>query len=289
MNFSPNACALIDNANNIAVRLTHNIIHPIHLFFGALNGEKQINKELKDYFLNDVDKTVDNLLSGNFELKIEEYEKLKVDNLNVVNISQSTKNVLNEAKRLAELHKEHGQIFINEGHILRAVFNSDDETIHDYLSNFDKDRMLSIIASPRDMTVNLEDWIEAECIEGVIVRKVSENEKQMVRDFVFENFYERWTNTIDYGLQFDDIPIYIALIDGNIVGFAGYNISKQRKGYFGPLGVLKKYRGRKIGQSLLNLCLSDMKKIGYKFCIIGNASTFEFYEKACGAEVIPIS
>jgi hypothetical protein len=59
----------------------------------------------------------------------------------------------------------------------------------------------------------------------------------MVREFVLKNFYERWAKTIEYGLGLDDITIYIALLDENIVGFAGYNISKQRKGYFGPLGL----------------------------------------------------
>lgn len=86
----------------------------------------------------------------------------------------------------------------------------------------------------------------------------------------------------------DDIPIYIALIDSNIVGFAGYNISKQRKGYLGPLGVLRAYRERGIGKALVNACLIDMKKLGFKTCIIGNGSSIEFYEKACGAKNIPI-
>lgn len=99
---------------------------------------------------------------------------------------------------------------------------------------------------------------------------------------------ERWAKTIDYGLELDDIPIYIALIDNNIVGFAGYNISKQRKGYFGPVGVLREYRARKVGQALLNACLLDMKRLGFMTCIIGNASSIEFYEKACGAKIIPI-
>jgi N-acetylglutamate synthase-like GNAT family acetyltransferase len=138
------------------------------------------------------------------------------------------------------------------------------------------------------MIVNLNNDYTINSIKGVSVRKVTENDKNSIREFVLKNFYERWTKIIDYGLELDDIPIYIALIDNNIVGFAGYNISKQRKGYFGPLGVLRVYRDMKIGQSLVNSCLSDMKKLGFKTCIIGNASSIEFYEKACGAKIIPL-
>jgi hypothetical protein len=44
----------------------------------------------------------------------------------------------------------------------------------------------------------------------------------------------------------NDTPIYIAIINNNIVVFAGYNTSKKRKEYFGVLEILRTCREKKL-------------------------------------------
>lgn len=286
--FSPRAYSLIEYAGIYAMEYKCNSIHPIHIFLGALKMDYNLNNELKSIY--QVDAGIINSIFDSIELKnaCNEYVALKTNNSSLINISLLTKNILFDAKKISELYEEHGQIYVNDSHILRAIFNSDDKATKQYLSKVDKDIILSVTASSKDMIVDLNKQFTINDIEGVTIRKVTENDKDALSEFVLKNFYDRWAKTIQYGLALNDMPIYIAIIDDKPVGFAGYNISKQRKGYFGPLGVLRNYRDVKIGQALLNACLIDMKKLGFKTCIIGNASSIEFYQKSCGAIVIPL-
>jgi N-acetylglutamate synthase-like GNAT family acetyltransferase len=287
--FTKRAIELIKYASNIAKESDFNSIHPVHLFLGELKIDCEVTNELKSIIDEDTTTIKYKLNSAILEKVSNEYVRIKIDDTTITNISNLTKDILFEAKRTAALYEEHGQVFVSDGQILKAVLNCDDKLTTESLNNFDKDLIFSIAISPRDMRVNLDKDFKIKLIENVCIKKVTNEDKEMLREFVMENFYERWAKTVDYGLTLDDIPIYIALINSNIVGFAGYNISKKRKGYFGPLGVLKAYRDKKIGQSLLNICLIDMKKLGFKTCIIGNAGSIEFYEKACGAKIIPLN
>ena len=289
INFAPNALKLIKYADILARQSNFNAIHPVHLFMGALKVDCEIGDELKTMVFIDEKSIEANLNKSIVEKNFSECLQIKDKDSVRVNISLLTRDILLEAKRITELYEEHGQIFVNDGQILKAVLNSEDELTKKCLKELDKDLIISIMASPRDMIVDLNNDFTMDYIEDISIRKVRDNDKKVVREFVLEKFYERWTKTIDYGLTLEDIPIYIAIHDNNIVGFAGYNISKQRKGYFGPLGVLKSYRDRKIGQALVNACLIDMKQLGFETCIIGNAGSIEFYEKACGARIVPMT
>lgn len=288
INFTPRAFELIKCADDIAKKNNFNAIHPVHLFLGALKIDCEVNNELKTIISVDETSIKSNLNLSILEKVYREHAQIKDENSTTINISLLTKDIFLEAKRKTELYEEHGQIFVNDGQILSAVLNSEDEVTQQCLRNLDKDLAISIIASPRDMIVSLNGEFTINSTGDISIRKVTDKDKDEVREFVLKKFYERWAKTIDYGLELEDIPIYIALRDNNIVGFAGYNISRQRKGYFGPLGVLRAYRDRKIGEALLNACLIDMKQLGFETCIIGNASSIEFYEKACGARIIPI-
>ena len=59
--------------------------------------------------------------------------------------------------------------------------------------------------------------------------------------------------------------------------------------YFGPTGVRKDMRGKGIGKALLLRCLYSMYERGYNYAIIGWVGPAEFYQKACGATMIPDS
>jgi len=260
----------------------------MHIFIGAFKMDDNLNHDLKSRY--QVDAEIISSIFSSEELKntCNEYVELKTINSSLINISLLTKKILFDAKVISELYEEHGQIYVNDNHILQAIFNSDDKATKQYLSKVDNHLLLSIIASSKDMIVDLNKQFTIKGIKGVTIRKVTEDDKDALSEFVLKNFYDRWAKTIQYGLDLKDIPIYIAIIEDNPIGFAGYNISKQRKGYFGPLGVLRRYRDMKIGQALLNACLIDMKKLDFKTCIIENVSSIEFYQKSCGATVISL-
>lgn len=52
------------------------------------------------------------------------------------------------------------------------------------------------------------------------------------------------------------------------------------------MGTAKNNRVKGVGRELLHRCLSDMKKIGYEYAIIGQAGPIEFYEHTCNAKLI---
>jgi len=125
-------------------------------------------------------------------------------------------------------------------------------------------------------------------INSHLVRKVNKNEISKLVHFIDNNFSNEWSQTIKEAFPLSKPPIYIALDNnGDIVGFAAYDIYKNKKGYFGPMGVALSNRVKGIGYSLLHHCLKDMSDIGYEYAIIGDAGPIEFYEKACNAVVIP--
>ena len=60
-----------------------------------------------------------------------------------------------------------------------------------------------------------------------------------------------------------------------------------RRGFFGPAGVREDLRGQGLGAALLLRCLHSMREMGYAYAVIGGVGPAEFYEKVCGAFVIP--
>ena len=94
---------------------------------------------------------------------------------------------------------------------------------------------------------------------------------------------------VENGFTNGNIPIYIAIDGGEIIGFAGYDIVRNKKGLFGPMGTSFTKRIQGIGYTLLHYCLKEMKEIGYEYAVIGQAGPIEFYEKSCNAVVIPKS
>ena len=89
---------------------------------------------------------------------------------------------------------------------------------------------------------------------------------------------------ISKGTFIDSAMVSYKLIPETIVGFACYDVAS--KGIFGPVGVREDYRGKGIGKTLLLTSLLAMKKEGYAYAIIGDASSIEYYYKSVGATII---
>ncbi|MEJ9232798.1 GNAT family N-acetyltransferase [Peribacillus butanolivorans] len=181
--------------------------------------------------------------------------------------------------------KKYNQTYINEGHLLKALITTN--VIDSFLSDEDSKIILTLGTTSRDMITHLGNYIFPK-INSHIIRKVNNNDATNLVPFVESNFSKEWSQTIREAFLLSEPSIYIALDNkGEIVGFAGFDIYKNKKCYFGPMGVSVSNRISGIGYSLLHNCLKDMSDVGYEYAIIGAAGPIEFYEKACKAVVIP--
>ena len=120
---------------------------------------------------------------------------------------------------------------------------------------------------------------------GVHVRRLDAWDRTPLRKFVQQHFGDGWASEAEFAFD-GGHPItgFVAVKDGEIVGFAVYETS--RRGFFGPTGVRPDMRKRSIGASLLFRCLRAMREMGYAYAIIGGVGPAEFYEKTCGAKII---
>ncbi len=120
---------------------------------------------------------------------------------------------------------------------------------------------------------------------GITVRRAEPWERSPFRAFIEDEFNERWADEAETAFSHLPISAYVAVRDGGIVGFGAYECT--RRNYFGPTGVREELRGQGIGAALLLRCLEAMGQLGYAYAVIGGVEHTEFYEKVCGAFVIP--
>jgi predicted N-acetyltransferase YhbS len=120
---------------------------------------------------------------------------------------------------------------------------------------------------------------------GVSVRRADPWDRARYRAFVEGTFGELWTVEADLAYRQSPITAYVAERDGALIGFAAYECT--RRGFFGPTGVKPEERGQGVGAALLLRCLESMREMGYAYAIIGGVGPREYYEKTCGAFVIP--
>lgn len=135
-----------------------------------------------------------------------------------------------------------------------------------------------------DMITNLTRLPREQEYEAFRIKRVFVGEKPRVLAFIRENFSEGWVNEAECALL--QHKCFIAVKDGSILGFACYDATA--KGYFGPIGVLEKTRGKGVGTALLLRTLTCMREEGYGYAIIGWVDDAEqFYRKTVNAEWIP--
>ncbi|OCA90030.1 GNAT family N-acetyltransferase [Pradoshia sp. D12] len=265
----------------IEAKRTTNIIYPVHLVLGMLLERTGVcaelsikNPELRELLV----KRIKEVYSNTYEHGIS-YEPFKM------NISLSTNQVLIHASNRM---KRFNQIYLNEGHLSDAIFKSKDFSTYSILDGLDVSSILGIMSSPRDMAVPLKDYEFLSILTSNInYRKAEPNDAASLKVFVESEFGARWLDSIENGFLKDNIPIFIALDDNQIIGFACFDVVRKRKGLFGPMGTTLSNRVQGIGFILLHHCLREMQEIGYEYAIIGQAGPLEFYEKACNAVVIP--
>ncbi len=142
-----------------------------------------------------------------------------------------------------------------------------------------------------DMLARLYDlpspapYVERVMATGVAVRRAEPWDRVRFRRFVTEHFGELWSVEADRAFNHSPITAYVATEGAEIFGFGVYECT--RRGFFGPTGVREDRRGRGVGAALLFRCLESMREMGYAYAVIGGVGPAEFYEKICGAFVIP--
>jgi GNAT superfamily N-acetyltransferase len=138
-----------------------------------------------------------------------------------------------------------------------------------------------------DMLVKLYTLPELEPIlkqqrqAGIDIRRGLALEKQLVLDWVKQNFNQNWGSECDIAFTRQPVSCFIAVEQGRLIGFACHDATY--KNFFGPTGVSEQARGRGVGKALLLACLHAMKAQGYAYAIIGWVGPADFYAKAVGA------
>ena len=269
---------IFNRAENEARSAKSDVLMPSHMLLAFLQEKTGVFGEIS---LNShIDVTLirsENInLTENSEGKIKSpYFKIPITN-EVVKIIEESISYM----------KRYNQIYLNEGHVLRALIDSD--KVDEYLSNEQKNILLNLGTTARDLIVNLDNYEFPE-ISSDRIRKVAQDDRHSLVEFVEKNFSTEWSHTIKGAFSQEQPSIFIALSESEeIIGFAAYDVYKDKKGYFGPMGVSINKRASGIGYLLLHHCLAAMKETGYAYAILGGAGPIEFYEKACQAVVIPL-
>lgn len=142
-----------------------------------------------------------------------------------------------------------------------------------------------------DMLVRLYDLpdarphVERAAGAGFTVRRAEPWDRDRMRQFATQCFGELWAVEADRAFNHSPITGFVATRGPEVVGFGVYECT--RRGFFGPTGVREALRGHGVGTALLLLCLESMRELGYAYAVIGGVGPIEFYEKVCGAFVIP--
>jgi mycothiol synthase len=94
---------------------------------------------------------------------------------------------------------------------------------------------------------------------------------------------EGWAWEVEQSLDRAGAGCYVAVRDGEILGFAAYGAN--RPSWFGPMGTAPAAEGLGVGRVLLRRCLADQRAAGHATAQIGWAGPIGFYSKAVAARL----
>jgi mycothiol synthase len=92
-----------------------------------------------------------------------------------------------------------------------------------------------------------------------------------------------WAWEVAQSLGRDGAGCWVAVRDGEILGFAAYGAN--RPSWFGPMGTAPAAEGLGVGRVLLRRCLADQRAGGHDTAQIGWAGPVAFYSKTVGARL----
>ena len=141
-----------------------------------------------------------------------------------------------------------------------------------------------------DMAVDLQhtdpDTREVEkrlAEEGMVLRRAEPGDIEATAELALTYFSTGWHYEVSETARFDPPPLFIALDNGRVVGFAAYDVTGRSR--FGPTGTRPDYRRRGIGAALLKMCLRSMRDRGDNRAEISWAGPLGFYARAVDARI----
>ncbi|WP_246483777.1 GNAT family N-acetyltransferase [Heyndrickxia vini] len=254
------------------------VLQPVHLLIACLNEKTGVLGEIS------MKANIDKSLMKNRIIELRKTQNQNITESDFFNIAVTVE-VIEVFRTAIHYMEKYNQVYLNEGHLLKALITT--EVMDSFLTDENKEIILALGTNSRDMITHLGKYTFPK-VDSPLIRRANSKDENNIVNFVDKNFSKEWSQTIRTAFLLDDPSIYIAYDNyKEIIGFAAFDIYKNRKCYFGPMGVTKSYRIKGIGYALLHHCLKDMKEIGYEYAVIGGAGPIEFYEKACNAVVIP--
>ncbi|MGF2616705.1 GNAT family N-acetyltransferase [Rossellomorea vietnamensis] len=254
-------------------------VEPLDLFLGAALVKKGTLLEM--YLL--VEEEIHDLLV----LKRAKEEMSLTHKDFSTSISKRTEQVW---KRALEIMNNYNQQYLNEGHVIKAFYQLWSEDERRFLKELPHERIKAAVTTARDLLVSMNTYSKKEFKSGqAVIERAGKKDQQAVLKFVEENFGGSWTESIHNGFLQKEIPIFLAWDGASLIGFSSYDVYRGQKGIYGPMGVLKDARNSRVGSRLLHEALQDMKEKRYAYIVLGEAGPIEYYEKECGAALIPLS
>ncbi|MBN1341066.1 MAG: GNAT family N-acetyltransferase [Phycisphaerae bacterium] len=119
---------------------------------------------------------------------------------------------------------------------------------------------------------------------GAHVRRAEPTDRSSLKAWVSQHFPGGWSLEADLAFDETPIPIWVAIRNARLVGFALYDADLFTGG-FGPTGVAEEARGLGVGGALMLRTLADMQARGYGECEIAWVGPVGFYAHTCGARI----
>jgi len=119
--------------------------------------------------------------------------------------------------------------------------------------------------------------------EGIALRRATPEEIPAVSAFAANGFSAMWRAETADAARFDPPALFVALSQGEIIGFAAYDVTGEDR--FGPMGTRPDYRQRGIGEALLRMCLRSIRDRGSATAEISWAGPLAFYARAVDARI----
>lgn len=119
--------------------------------------------------------------------------------------------------------------------------------------------------------------------KGYAFRRMEESDRSALDRYLSTHWSSGWHYEGLSALSASPATGHIALKDGEIVGFAVYDIA--RPGWFGPIGTNQELHGQGIGTVLLHRCYHDWQLQGRKVGEVAWIGPMYFYSIASDARV----
>jgi mycothiol synthase len=119
--------------------------------------------------------------------------------------------------------------------------------------------------------------------QGIAIRPLVAADRAELDTYLSARWSAGWRHEALEALDVDPPTGFLAQRDGQIVGFAVYDVS--RPGWFGPTGTDEELRGRGIGAALLRRCLAAWQTAGRERGEICWTRVWSFYAKVADARI----